>query len=291
MKVRLADFFSGNSILRDILKRFVKCRLAWFIAAALPVIVIIIAWQASSHEELPVMDASRYSEKLLQVSESIELSVQSEGGTIELFGWDKRQVKLEITKKISGSESKNDLEKKLESFNIQVAQKEGQISFRSEYKGSLKDSIKPWVALKVYMPVRTPKTSLQLGRGSIILNDDIRTDLNILTGTVHTDIGRLVGKLTLKGDGGNLEVHGGMLLSGSRVTLGSGNLYIKAEHDSNGDYVYDTGIGNVELLLPGSSRVNLLTVGMVEVNEFRSVGKGGQIRLVSQLGRIAIRSY
>lgn len=239
----------------------------------------------------PKVEVSSYSEKTFILEQPIELEVKNDFSKVEVYGWDKGEIKFEITKKIRGIKKKSELEGHLKEFNITTSQNADKFVFTSQYKGSIKGIADKSLDLKIFVPLKIRKMSFAVDAGSIKFYDDIKGELNIRMDMANIDIGRFIGKLDLQGNMGNFKLDSGRLEGDSLVKLKNGNIDVKAEYENIKSCRYETEVGNIDLRLPSSSKVFVETIGELETNEFSNKDYPAKINASSKLGRISVRKY
>ena len=239
----------------------------------------------------PKTEVTAYSEEKLIVDNLIELSIESDYSNIEVYTWDRDETKFEITKRVRGIYKKEILNEKLKDFSIVITPANNKILYKSKYKGSIKSPADKSADIKVYMPKKVRLMSCKLGLGTLKIHDDIKGELRIDTDTANIEINRIVGKASIKGNMGNVRISSGRLESGSSIIEKLGSIYIKAELEEAGEYMVETGVGNIDLLLPAYSKASFESIGDVQINEFEALFSTSKMRLKSDMGKISIMKY
>lgn len=239
----------------------------------------------------PKKEVVSYSSTTIPVEEPGDLLISCDYANIEIYTWDKKEVKFEIAKKVRGGEEKGVLEKKLDDFKIDTGSEGKKVFFESRYKGSIKSPADKSVDLKAYIPRDISTVSYKLDIGSVKVLDDLRCGLNADIDMANTEINRLEGKLDFKANMGNLKIAAGKIEKGSQVIIDQGNINISSEFDNEGDYNFETGMGNIELVLPSDSHVSFDNIGTVAANEFEKGTYPTKTRLCTSMGKISIKRY
>lgn len=239
----------------------------------------------------PKKEVRAYSEKILSVEQPLELEIKSDFSNTEIYGWDKYEVKFEITKKVRGIQDKKVLAEKLEDFDINISQNVNKVEFKSEYKGSIKSPADKSVDLRVFIPRKTKFMVFALGVGSMKFYDDIKGELKITMDMANIEVNKFEGAIKVDGNMGNFKIGNGKISGDSHVIVKAGNISIKAAHEENKSFRYETDIGNVDLLLPVSSKISIETIGTLEVNEFAKSANTGKVTAISKMGKISIKKY
>ncbi len=239
----------------------------------------------------PKREAVSYGGKTISPEGPVSLYITCDYSNIELYSWDKKEVKVEIAKKVRGIEGKDVLERELGNFIIAIENEKDKVFINSEYKGAIKGAADKTADLKVYMPKVISSLNCKLGLGTVKMYDDIKCRLNVDIDMANTEINRFEGRLSFKAGLGNLKIAAGRIEKGSEVLVDKGNISIKAEIENVGEYDYKTGMGNIDLMLPADSQVSFENVGTVESNEFKEAVYPAKIHLRTDMGKISIRKY
>lgn len=239
----------------------------------------------------PKREVSQYSEKTINVEQPVELELTGDSNNVEIYSWNKKEVKFEITKRVRGIYTKNVMEKKLNDFKINIKNESNKISFISQYKGSIKNAADRSVDLKIYIPKKVKSMNYKLDTGTLKIYDDVNCGLNAVLSMVNTEINKFNGLINLKADMGDLRISNGKIASGSSIVINMGNIRIKSEFENEGDYNFETNMGNIDINLPKDTQVKLETIGSVETDVFKPESDSAKIRARSGMGKITITKY
>lgn len=257
--------------------------------------ILLSACQSGSTVIGPKREVSSYSEKALTVNTPAELDVTGDIGNIELFTWDKKEVKFEITRRLRGLQEKAVLENQLKDFSIKTEENENKIVFVFKYTGSIKSPFDKSVDLKIFAPKKVSLMRYTLDTGSIKLYDDTDCDLYAELDMVNVEINKFNGTINLKGNMCNLRIGDGVIKSNSSIKLGMGNIDIKARFEETKagqqNFILDTDMGNIDLRLPADTLLGFENIGTVAVNEFFSDGIPSNVRVRSGMGKISIKKW
>lgn len=239
----------------------------------------------------PKLEITQYSSKSFKLEKHLDLSITYDSGNLEIYTWNKREIKFEITKKIRSVQEANTSENKFNDFDIIVKQENNKVIFNSKYKGNIKNPIDRSIDLRIYLPQKNSNIYCRMDLGKIKIFDEINCNLNIQMNLIDTEINKFEGKLILKGDMGDLRLNGGLLLPDSSVKVNNGNIIIKSEIVNQGKYDFETGIGNIDLTFPKDSNISLEKVGALAVNEFIPNDNSTKVSATTGMGKISIRKY
>jgi len=239
----------------------------------------------------PKTEVISYDEKIITVANPVEIAITGQTGNIEVYNWDEKEVKFEITKKIKGSKDENINEKLKNIRIISNIKGETDISFEWKYEGPNKGPLDKSVDLKIYLPKKVRLIKYKLDIGKIKIYDDVKYDIFADLNMANIEINKFEGRLNIKGEMSNLKISGGLIKSGSSVKLNMGNINIKAECEVNGSYEFETRMGNIDLALPVNSSVSFENNGYVQINEFEAEEYPTKIKIKSEMGRICINKY
>jgi len=253
--------------------------------------VFIFAGCSSNVNFVSKKVVSSYSEESVEVEYPLSIDITGDSGNIEMFSWDRDEVKFEITKKIRGIQPKEELTKMLENFKISTKKEGKRVVFRSEYKGNIKNPSDKSVDLKVYVPKKVDSVDINLNVGTIKFFDDIRGVINLDVDSVNVDINKLIGKIIMTAHMGNVRISEGRLESGSSVKTDFGNIIIKTELEETGEYYFRTEVGSIDLSLPEDSEFDVEAKGSIRLNEFEQCFSGAKIKLESKMGDINLTRY
>jgi len=254
-------------------------------------ICVVLCGCASQNADIgPKREVAAYSEHVFKVSKPPGVDITSDSGNIEIYSWDRKEVKFEVTKKIRGIREKDLLEKELEGFKVDIEQQGDDIFYQTSYKGHMKNQIDRAVDLKIFIPKKIKSIDCRLDLGKIKIYDDLECELNMTINMANVDINRFEGKINLDADMCDLRISNGRLDADSKVKINMGSIQIKGEYQG-GSYDFDTNMGNVELNIPAGLKVSLETVGTVEANEIESGDYPVALRIRSGMGKIALKKY
>lgn len=240
---------------------------------------------------LPMAEVSEYTEERVQLEGTPEVYISCENANIEIYTWDSREAKFEIKKRARGREEKETLREKLKDFDIAISKSDNKLFFKSAYKHKVKFPSERIIDLVLYLPKRISLLEYDIQRGSFKIYDDVNCTLRAEFSNGNLDVNRFSGCLNIRGDAGNVTISGGKLNGISSISLGEGNISIKAQFDNSGAYSFVTGIGNVELSLPKNSKLSVLCSGRVTMNEFQSTIYPAVIMVKNKMGRISVVGY
>lgn len=260
--------------------------------AIVPLICIVLYGCSESQIILgPKREAISYSEEVIKVEYPLQLEVSIGFGNIEIYTWDKDELKLETASKIRGVNSEEKLKEGLKDFKLAVSTQENIVQIKSDYKGPIKSPVDRSFDLKIYMPRNAGVVNLMLDTGKIKIIDDIKCELNARVNMANIDINRIEGILKVEADMCDLRVWNGLLSSGSSAKVNFGHIRVKARFDEAGEYDFETGSGNVELNLPEHSNIYLESIGTLDMGGFENSENGSRIKAYTGMGNVTISKY
>ncbi len=242
----------------------------------------------------PVRQVSSYSEKVFDIQGKVLIDVDISSVNIEVYCWDKKQVKLESGKLMRGRDDDGILDNRLDKCKIDMKEKkvDGLSKIILKASGSSQGgSISGEINLKLYVPKSTTFIVCTAHKSFFKFYDDMRFNMKFEVKNTDIDINRLGGEFCLNGKESNITMGGGLLKGQSNINLESGNISLRADFDAEGTYSFETGSGNISIEAPSNCGVGFESIGDLEANEFLSPEYPGLVRLASRFGRISIRKY
>lgn len=239
----------------------------------------------------PKRQVVSYGEYTVRAVYPLNLNISMEFGNIELFTWDKDEIKLETSAKLRGTDPEDKLKEGLNDFDLLINEKESGIDIKSIYNRPVKSPADRSFDVKVYIPRSFFTMNLVLDTGSVKFFDDIKCDLAIHVNKADVEINRIEGTLNVKGGTCNLRIGQGKLGDGSAVKVTSGHIRVKAELQERGMYDFETGAGNIELSLPEGTNINFDSNWTADIKDFENADDGIKIRVHTGIGNVSINKF
>lgn len=256
---------------------------------------ILCGCSSSIIEVSPKKEVSCYSEKLFEWAEDSEISISCDFGNIEFFNWDKKVIKLEIKKKVIGilqSDNLNDnLDERLDDFKIELIEDNDKLNLDIKYTGKDESMVNKMVDLKIYLPKCIDVLNLYLDKGCVKFHDDLKGILNADINMADIEINKFTGTVNIKGDMGNVSILDGRISKNSSIIKNIGSISIKSQFEEGGEYIINTGTGNIDLWVSKDSKVSFESVGAIEENDFREYNYSTKVKVKSSIGKISIKEY
>lgn len=252
--------------------------------------LVFVLTSCGGDEGLPRMTVSDYSEKTVEAGIPLQLDIDCGNGDIEVYSWNKKEVKLEITRTVQGREDRNKLLQRLDDFKLDIGGEGDRLSLKSSFKGGGR-LVEGRTDLRIYVPKKTASFKLVQKGGRLHFLDDFNGDVSVEADRLDLDINRLEGKLTCDLDRGDVNISSGELGDGSSVLVENGNIRIKAAFEESGSYNIRTGFGILELSLPEETNAVFDAYGVLEAADFSEGERPSRFRLESKAGRISIRKF
>ncbi|WP_010249146.1 DUF4097 family beta strand repeat-containing protein [Acetivibrio cellulolyticus] len=274
------------------------------------IIVILMAFilcgcSIAQAEINPKIEVSSYSEQIIELKQTYNLDINCDSSDIELYTWNNSDIKFEITKRVRGAYKKEVLSKRLEDFEVEIKNENNSVFLKSRCNGGNKNALDRSVDLKIYVPKVIETMNYKVDAGNIKFFDDIQGVLKAELNNTNLEINRFDGVLNVTGNMGNVKVLSGKISGCSKIEKYNGNISIKSEFDENGEYIFNTSKGHIDIYAPSNTKLGFETVGELEINEFDDAENFGRtrssevklndkpvkVRVNSEMGRIAIRKY
>ena len=177
------------------------------------------------HDAVYKAEDTLYSVKIIEVSNPPSLDIDCDYSNIEIYSWDDKKVKIEMTKRVKGVEDASELN----NFDIQIVKDQDTIKLTSKYKGKVKSPFDRSVDVRAYLPKKIKKVSCKLDVGSVKFYDDIKGDIDVAVNMANIEINRIEGQLTLNGDMGDVRILNGVIRQGSSIRRNWGSIFLKAK--------------------------------------------------------------
>jgi len=256
------------------------------------ILVLAAGCGVSEMEPGPKREKIAYREYTVKAPGEMKLLTQGDTGNVEVFAWDRNEFKIEASQRVRGVFAEERLKELVKDFRLDVKADNGAVYVKASYSGPVGNPLDRGTDLKIFTPRRRLlQMNVKWDAGRVKVYDDLDCSLQADLGLVDLDINRIKGRLEVQGDTGNITVSGGVLEKGSFVRMNMGNIRIKGECEEDGDYLFDTGVGNVDVWMPEDLRVCFESTGTVETNEFQQEDAAAKVRVRSGMGRISIRKY
>ncbi len=252
-------------------------------------ILFLIGCNMSDGYTVSKRESQIYSEKVLKVEQPFDFYLESDFGNVEIYSWDKKDIKFEMKKRISGPSNKETLEEKLKDFKIDINQEKDKITFSSEYKGKNRNSEDKMLDLRIYMPKSVKSLTQNVEKGYIKFLDDIKGSIKISADMAQVNINRADGDFHINVNTGNVIIGGGRIRKDSSITTHTGNIMVKTHYDKDSNSRFETKTGNIELAFQNNLEVGIESIGSLEINEFGDMNRDVKISVVSGMGKISIR--
>ena len=169
------------------------------------------ACQVSKIELGPKTEVKSYLEKEFEMEDSTSLNLSCDSSNIEVYVWDEKTIKFEVAKRVRGVWKREELEKDLDNFLVEIYEKENEIIFKSEYRGKNKSPADRNIDLTLYMPKKIEGITLEIGTGNIKFHDNIRGKLNGEIGMANMEVAGFYGEIGIEGNIGNITISSGRL--------------------------------------------------------------------------------
>ena len=266
-------------------------KLKMLLIAVMVLCAALSACNNEGKENRPKIEVSSYSEKTLEAKLPLQLNLECENSNIQIYSWNKKEIKFEMTRRIRGIESKANLMKHLDVFDINISMEDNRASLVYKYNGNNVKPAENILDLKVYIPKKTGYINCIQKNGKLKFFDDVNCDVNIDTGTVDVEMNSFEGKLLYKSQSGDLRISEGKIKNESNINIIKGNIRIKAKFEPAGSYNFKTGTGILELCLPDNTNAIVEATGQFETVKLEEGELPAYFRLQSDIGKISITKF
>ncbi len=242
-------------------------------------------------EPMPRREVSIYSERTVSTVSPYRLAITCDYGNLEFYNWDRKEIKFEVTHKVRAGRTEEELQSMLEKFRIKTSEKNGNVSFLCGYNGKEGKYEDTFSLIRIFMPEKPGAVECKVAQGKMNFFDDLNCDLNLEVGKTEVEINRLKGVIKYTGKNGNLRISSGELNSNSSITTTTGNIRIKSDFETPGNYSLNTGTGIIELDIPSSLNAVFENNGRTDATEASSGEDCSQFLLKCGVGKIDIKRF
>jgi len=239
----------------------------------------------------PKREAVSHEEFVIDTGEYPKIDITADSCSLHVYSWKEKKVKFEATKRVRGMQPEEDLQKALKNFSISIDHNEERVKFISDYKKPIKNPADIGLSLNVYLPAKTESIFISIDTGKIKFYDDVNCLLKAEIGMANLEINRFEGVIDCSMDMGDVRINSGELKAGSRIRTNMGNINVKAKVFIPGEYLFRTGLGNIDLEFDKGAALYVESVGNLRVNEFEDSSPDVKIQVRSDMGRINIKKY
>ena len=166
------------------------------------------ACSVSQPETGPRKEASAYMEDTVEIEGSPELNLLCESGNIEFYSWDRKNIKFEVTKRVTGRGEKSALKDKLDDLEVDITSEGNKVFLEFRNRIKRKKVYDCCVDLRIYMPKGIAEYNLKQDNGNIRFFDDAKGILKVDIACVKLDINRFEGVISVKGNSGSINISG-----------------------------------------------------------------------------------
>lgn len=266
-------------------------KLKMLLIAVVTLCTVFSACSGNKKANGPVKVISAYSEKTDEAILPLQLDLNCENGNMEIYSWNKNEIKYEMTRHIKGSGAKEVLQKCLDNFSITIGKEDNKSCLTCKYNGKNSMPGEYELDLKIFIPKKTTFINCIQEKGSLKFIDDLNCNINIDARAVDVEINSLDGKLLYTAKSGNLRISEGRMLNGSNVNIVKGNIRVKADFEAAGSYTFKTGMGIIELCMPEGLKAVFETVGQIEKVMYNERDNPAHFILENAIGKINVIRY
>ena len=90
---------------------------------------------------------------------------------------------------------------------------------------------------------------------------------------------------------GNVSILEGRISKNSSIVKNIGSISIKSQFEEGGDYIINTGAGNIDIKASKDSKVSFESIGAVEKNDFEEYNYPTKVKVNTSIGKISIKEY
>ena len=236
----------------------------------------------------PRQEVSSYEERIIDANLPVQLKLDCDYGEFEVYNWDRKQVKFEITRRIRGSKKKELLEKQLDKQKIEIQKEEKLISLKGKAGVESADYPDCCVVVRIYVPRRVVEIDCYLVEGQMRFLDDMKCNLKISAKKADVEVNSLEGNIKYIADEGWVRISAGELGKDSGIWTGKGNIFVAAACIEGGEYTMDTGNGMIRLEIPKDMEAVFEYLGADENINSQEITNPARFKLRSGIGKIEV---
>lgn len=218
-----------------------------------------------------------------------EVYVNLTNADIEIFAWNKDMIKFEVSKRLIGTSSREELSDELNKYYIKINPGDSKINISESYKGNDDNIIEKYTDIKIYTKNKLKLIDLKIKKGKVKFSDEINCSLNGEFDRVNLEMIRFDGNVNAKINLGNVSILNGYLSGDTNISINNGNIYIKSEFDVKGRHKIKTKTGNIELVIPDTENLSVNCKGNVDINEFKNSPTDPVVYAESHIGIIKVK--
>lgn len=232
----------------------------------------------------------KYSEiNLVKGARYVNINIDS--ANLQIYCWDKKEIKYEVNHIIRDNKSVEDLEKLLNKYSITSEAKDNTHFLNVKYSGRIKNPEDIYTDIKLTIPRKIKTINITQQMGKLVVEDKYVGNIDAELDSVNTEIKSLKGQLLFECNKGNLRLNSGTLSRNSSVKIDKGNIIIKAQCQNQSEYSFETETGNIELNFPIDSNILLQSFGRVKYNQFAGIAGDINVEASAKTGEISVNGY
>ncbi|MHB8062052.1 MAG: hypothetical protein ACYDG2_05355, partial [Ruminiclostridium sp.] len=157
-------------------------------------IVIITGCENSEGMASPKHGLSLYKDSAIEISKDINtIDINIDSGNIQIYCWDKKEIKFEAKHNIRDNKTSEELEKQLKKFSIISKEQENTFLFAVDYKGNIKNTQDIYTDIKLTLPRRIKKIDITQQIGVLKIEDKFEGDISAQLDSVNSEIKAMTG--------------------------------------------------------------------------------------------------
>jgi hypothetical protein len=200
---------------------------------------------------IPKHGASMYDDSSVVLNRGTKtLDITIDSGYLQIYCWDKKNIKLETKHNIRGNKTDEELEELLKNYSIMSKEEDSTLFFTVDYDGTIKKPQDIYTDIKLTIPKQIKKLNISQQYGKIIIRDKFEGNIEADLDYVNSEIKSLKGQLLYECDNGNLRLNSAKLLNQSFANINSGNIFVKAKCQEKSNYSFKTKSGNIDTGFP-----------------------------------------
>lgn len=263
-----------------------------FLLVVITIFAVLFSGCGAEKINFPVHQAFQYKNESLNLEKNIKtLDIQLDSGSLEIYTWNKKDIKYEAKHIVRDNLPDEELEKLLTNYSIETKTEQNVLYIKINYSKKIKNPQDNLTELKLTIPRSIKSIIIKQGMGEVKIEDSFEGNVVADLDVVNAEFGDVKGRISIDCNKGNIRVNSGKLYNESNIDINNGNIFVKAECEKKSNYIYKVQNGNIDLKFPVSSNIFFNGYGVIEKNQFAGIDGDIYIVASTKMGKISVVGY